>query len=433
MAHVIPAIKGKMGNTEYYETTMPARELAMVARPASEMDAWAGWSIEERLQRELNDKRIEEQIVPYLAKAPDRFWGSVLVVVYEGVITFESISTVGAKVPAAYKSVAENIGFVTIEGGELILLDGQHRVVALRKIIQGKSKVQGDYTAAVPNDEISVIFIPYEGAEKTRRIFNKVNRNAKPTSRSDNIITSEDDGYAIVTRWLLDPDRGGPLGVTADGTELVNWKHNTIPVRSLQITTISAVYETVKDILECEEITHFDEKHRVTRPSDEELDHAYSIAKHWWETVLVNMPPFQAALALPSSVPDARQPEQPNSLLFKPVGQIALFKGLVRALQRAKNKGATFGLEKAVERAAKVPWSIQSPLWRDVLVRASGAVTARKEAYDLGANLIAYLIAPEHTTSDEEKELWRSYNMARGVDIEDADSGEPEDLPKPLT
>ena len=54
-------------------------------------------------------------------------------------------------------------------------------------------------------------FIESRDGQKTRRIFNKVNRHAKPTGRSDNIITSEDDGYALVTRRLLDTDLDAPL------------------------------------------------------------------------------------------------------------------------------------------------------------------------------------------------------------------------------
>ena len=83
MAYVMPCITGKMGTTDFYEVTMSARELVSAVRPASEMDVWSTWSVDERLQRELNMKRINEQIVPYLQKSPDRFFGSIVVVAYE--------------------------------------------------------------------------------------------------------------------------------------------------------------------------------------------------------------------------------------------------------------------------------------------------------------------------------------------------------------
>src|SRR4051812_37698222 len=98
MATVIPAIRAHMGSTTYYETKMPARELAMAARPAKEMDGWASASIEERIQRDLNDKRVRDQIVPYLVKSKDRFFGSIIVLIYEGSVEFEDVTTVGSKI-----------------------------------------------------------------------------------------------------------------------------------------------------------------------------------------------------------------------------------------------------------------------------------------------------------------------------------------------
>lgn len=160
MAYVIPALKAKMGDNEYFQATMTARALASVARPASERDDWAGLSIEERLQREVNYKRIKDQLVPYLAQDKDRFFGSVIVVV-DGEMIFEDVGRLGAKIPAAYRSETEKIGFLIIEDdSDMIILDGQHRVVALRMITQGEGR--GEYVSQVPNDEITVQFIPYE-------------------------------------------------------------------------------------------------------------------------------------------------------------------------------------------------------------------------------------------------------------------------------
>ncbi|MFN6065740.1 MAG: DNA sulfur modification protein DndB, partial [Pseudanabaena sp.] len=152
-------------------------------------------SIEDRLQREPDIKRVKEEIAPYLADSKDRFFGAMIVLVYKGEVYFEGLKDwISSKAPRAYQSVAEHIGILTIDGGSLIMLDGQHRLLALEKVIRGE--VTGDYREDIPNDDVCVIFIHHEGNEKTRRIFNKVNRYAKPTSRGDNIITSEDDRSA---------------------------------------------------------------------------------------------------------------------------------------------------------------------------------------------------------------------------------------------
>lgn len=76
-------------------------------------------------------------------------------------------------------------------------------------------------------------------------------------------------------------------------------------------------------------------------------------------------------------------------------------------------------------------------MWREILVRQTGAVTANRQSYDLGADLAAYLIAPEYTRDDLREELRKTYNFAKlGIDIEDPEvvndpEVEPLELPTP--
>lgn len=420
MASVIPCIQGRMGTTNYFETTMPARELVVAARPASELDGWASQSVEERLQRELNEKRVRDEIVPYLARSADRFFGSIIVLIYKGDVTFEPLEQVSGKMPAAYRSIAQRMGFLTIEGGQLIVLDGQHRHRGLQEVIQARN-IEGEFVAEVPGDDVCVIFIEHESDQKTRRIFNKVNRYAKPTTRGDNIITSEDDGYAILTRYLLED--GAPLGVRGPNGEtvLVNWKSNTLAARSTQLTTVSAVYETVRDILSIEgmESESFDEKKRINRPTDAELAAAYEIVERWWKRVLEGLTPYRDALSDLPSIPKRREDTSPHSLLFKPLGQVALFRGLLLAARNGVDP------DLAVRRASSIDWRITSDLWRETIVRASGKMVARKEAMDLAAHLIAYLVGADAMDADEVEKLRSTYTKARSED-------ETESLPDPI-
>ena len=421
MAQVIPCVQGTMGSTTCYEGTMTARELVSSVRPATELDDWANLTIEERMQRELSKNRIQVEIVPYLTKSKDRLWGSLIVLVQNGKVHFESFSKVVKNLPVAYRSVGEKVGFLTIEGGELIALDGQHRLVALREVIQGKAPAEGEYASAVPKDDISVMFIHFEDREKTRRIFNKVNRHAKPTSRGDNIITSEDDGYAIVTRRLL--SEGAPLG-PLNKVDLVNWRSNTLSPRSTHLTTISAVYEIVKYVLAHEGVKDLDEKHRVNRPTDPELQKAYAHVERWWRATLNGIKEYQSALRKVAEIPKRRADNSPSALLFKPIAQIALFKGLILAVERSLD------LDEALRRANKIDWTLSALIWKDVLVNPAGRIMAKKESYELGAELIAYLLAAEKMSDKEVKELKLEYNRARGNDQAKGDKMEP--LPKPV-
>jgi DNA sulfur modification protein DndB len=426
-----------MGSTTYYEVMMTARELANSVRPARETDAWASASIDERIQRDVNRSRVMSTIVPYLAQHPDRFFGSFIVLVPKGVVEYEPLSELVSTLPAAYRSSSENIGYLTIDKGELIALDGQHRLLAFREVIQGGTHL-GPLWSEVGDDEVCVLLIEEESPRKTRRIFNKVNRHAKPTGRSDNIITSEDDGYALVTRRLLDADLGAPFAdrvVNGQHYEPVNWASNTLSQKSWQLTTISALYESVQDILTYEGYKRFSERENPVAPDEDTLSTAYEKAANWWEEIL-QMDAFKSALKDPSTIPNVRSDsDDPHALLMRPVGQMALVKGLVYAIM---SSNGNLSLSDAVRRANKLDYSCPpSSMWRDTIVRADGRMVARKEAYDLAARLIAYMIAADFVSQESKQRLWEDWNKARGKDphaeLDELEEHEqPEDLAEPL-
>lgn len=415
MAMTIPAIRGHMGTNEYYETKMRAQELVQAARVASERDTWASLSIEERLQRELNNKRVREEIVPYLAKSEDRFFGSVIILIEDAEIDFESAGRYLAKdVPAAYRKTFEQTGALTIDGGQFIIIDGQHRWAALRAVITGQddkgNPVHGSEVGNVPNDELMVIFLPYKSTETTRRIFNKINRNARPTGRSDNIITSEDDGNAILARKLL--SNGEPLGATrSNGDLLVNWKTTTISPRSGQWTTISAIHTTVVDILKHAGF-HFSEKEDVVRPDEEKLDEAYEVVHEWWADLMAGVDALKAISAAPDDVAQIRAEHEEWGLLLKPAAHMVTVKALIKAVDRGADRITAIG------RLNKVDWAMDSPLWQDLLITSNGRIQARAENYDISAELLAYLISGDTMDDDAKKAVLDRAQKYRGDDYE---------------
>jgi DNA sulfur modification protein DndB len=401
---VIPCIRGRMGNTDFWQATMTASDLVHRVRAASELDEWTTMSIEDRLQRDPDIKRIKEQIAPYIAGSKDRFFGAVIVLIYKGEVHFESIKSFKSNVPFAYQAIADNMGFLSITGCSLIMLDGQHRLLALEMVIKpnNDNHVDGECREEVPNDDVCVIFINHESHEKTRRIFNKVNRYAKSTSRGDNIITSEDDRSAIIARRLLSD--GAPLGVKAKGSSdlIVEWKNNTLAARSTKLTTISVVYETVKLILADKDVP-LDPNFR---PTEEELDDYYVWAEHFWTTVLDKLEPYKEALKDSSLIPEMRKDDQPYSLLFKSAAQIALFRGLIAATRDNR-----LSLCEAVLRANKIDWAMSSTIWTNVLVTPSGTMARAQQAQNLGGKLITYLIAADKMTAEEIQAFEREYKM----------------------
>ncbi len=423
MALVIPCIKGRMGNTDFYQAKMSARDLVQGVRAASSLEEWQGMSIEERMQRDPDLKRIKGEIAPYIAGSQDRFFGALIVLVYKGEVYFDSMKDwVNNKAPRAYQSVADDIGVMTIDGGSLIILDGQHRLLALEMVIKKPDDVSGECREEVPNDDVCVIFIKHEDNEKTRRIFNKLNRYAKTTSRGDNIITSEDDRSAIIARKLLLD--GAPLGVKTKGSSdvIVEWKSNTIAARSTKLTTISVVYESVKLILNDQNVP----LDPTFRPNEEELEQYYEWAEQFWTTILEKLQPYQEALHDSSRIPEMRKDDQPYSLLFKSAPQIALFKGLIAATRDKR-----LNLFEAVQRANKIDWRMSSDMWKNVLVTPSGTMARAQQAQNLGGKLIEYLIASDKMKEQEIEAIQREYNLAHGVDI-NKPNVELKPLPTPI-
>jgi DNA sulfur modification protein DndB len=106
------------------------------------------------------------------------------------------------------------------------------------------------------------------------------------------------------------------------------------------------------------------------RPQDELLNEYYEIVEEFWNTVLDGLQPYKEALRDSSQIPLMRKDDQPYSLLFKPIGQLALFRGLTAATQDNRLK-----LSEAVRRAAKIDWRMEAEIWKHILVNAQRRTT----------------------------------------------------------
>ncbi len=181
------------------------------------------------------------------------------------------------------------------------------------------SKISPSWNSLKPhpelaNEEISVIFVEHRDTMKIRKIFNKVNRYAKQTSRSDNIITSDDDIFAVIARRLITD--GQPLAPVND-IDLVNWKNNTLSIRSKNLTTLSALYTISETILK-------DERYSSSiLPAQDELEDAYEQVKNFWKISLDKIDAFRQYMQLTFDDRPISALRESN-LLLKPVTQMAL-------------------------------------------------------------------------------------------------------------
>ncbi len=77
----VPAIRGKIGNIEYYQCTMNAHDLITRTQNATEYfskEDWKEMGDWGKNQREV-DKRYLKLIAPYILRDKDRFFNSFIV------------------------------------------------------------------------------------------------------------------------------------------------------------------------------------------------------------------------------------------------------------------------------------------------------------------------------------------------------------------
>ena len=427
----VPAIRGKMGTTDYFQAVMSAQALAAVARPAQDFELFEDFEPDAKMQRELSEQRVESQIVPYLINSADRFFGSIIVLVYEpDVFEFTPFSNHDgyANLGAAYRSAADMLGTLTISSGTgtLFALDGQHRLHALRVVTQGGATtpllnipLDGKYTNDIANDELSVIFLEFQSIQHARRIFNKVNRHAKPTSRQTNILTSEDDGEMIITRCLCgfgDPadfesELSAPIPRTLqNGHPTVRVDKDQLSNTSKEILTLDTVYAAVQSVLSATKHPAISEQKTVVRPQDSLLRSAFEVSVEWWEAIINNFQPVARAIELPNRASDWRHdPDHGYSLALRPYTIQVIFE----AMRIAYSKTVLTPHE-ACERLSKLDWSMSNQNWRGIMVggwEKHKMISSRKK---LAAELLAYmLIGTESFGELSSDTLFKAYRDAQ--------------------
>jgi DNA sulfur modification protein DndB len=387
----VPAMRGSFGSTEYFLLTMRVGELTTKLTVPKEMDGWDDLSPEERFQRDVNYKRVKEQIAPYLANDPDRFIGAFIVTVKndENMI-FQSFEEAGIKIPAMLgASFGSDIGILTLNGEELLIpLDGQHRLAALKFAVSGKDERGSDISNINGNgnlakDSCSVILIR-DDVEKSRKIFNKVNRYAKPTSKADNLITGDDDVCAVISRNLIVTD--------LIGSRLVKMgSGNTLPTKAHEFTTLSTVYEISKSYLE----SHTGERiNTQTLPPPATVKLYEQELGEFWRGFLKVSPYDTSLLDREDSGDEIRRDVREAFLICKPIIMRALAEAFIR-LQNVPEGASRLSLTDFVQRVNDIDWAPDHPQWMNVLVQPGGRVITGPAAMNLAARYIAFMLG-EH-------------------------------------
>lgn len=396
MPDTIAAMKGKFGSTGYYIFSMKAKALAEKIHAPSQINDWEDMTLEEKEQRDINHSRVKRQIAPYLANDPDRFFGAIIVAAKNfDSNNFESVLKMCKdSMPHLYKSEAQNMGFLTFTGAELLIpLDGQHRVKAIKFAIEGldekgKKIPNMSPSADIANEDVTVILIDYEPA-KARKIFTKVNRYAKATTTGQNLVTDDDDIIAVLAREIAND-------VNLIGADLVKYQTNTLSDKDGHFTTLAALADCNEAIItanfgKIESRAILPDKNRISLYRDK--------VRETWKFLLENIDLFSDALSDKDESGNGKRREiRENYLLGKPVPQVYMVRAFARLTNLQTNK---FTPSKAAKKLNAVPWNKDDSLWDGLLLKGGKKRIETKNA-GLVTDIICYMCG--ETLSGEEKD-----------------------------
>ncbi len=242
-----PAMRGKMGKRDYFVAMI---KLALVARLFKFRD-WAELPPEQRAQRVLQKSRVPE-IAQYILDNEDGYLFSSLTASYNCEPNFQTLKG------------QSDMGILEIPfEADLVINDGQHRRAALEEALKENPKL-GDET-------ISVVLFPWEDLDRMQQMFSDLNRTARKTSKSLDILYNHRDLISQVTLAVIEKVEVFQKMVDKDRVSL--------PLRSPKLFTLGSIYDATTALLGSVTDVDFDEK----------LD----LAITFWESVAGSVPEWR--------------------------------------------------------------------------------------------------------------------------------------------
>lgn len=288
---IFPAIKLQMGSWEYYSVRMTlgqVKDNLVLATSFEEPTV-----LDDFLQRKHQQGRSFGAMTKFLQVRDDRFYSSLVVAPIGSSPKWTTMDP-----PEEFRKKHkldvgdEVLGYVELdESTKYFVLDGQHRVGSINHVIE-----QDILGPDFKDEEINVLLVcnPDEDENevkiKYRRLFTSLNRYAKPTDQTTNIIMDEDDAIAILTRRLVE---GHPIFSTPAGLSVTQNPNVNIETKNLKdgvpfFTSLETLYKMNMELLKTPEFPNLNpvsSTELISRPSDEELDIYYSELSSIWDAI----------------------------------------------------------------------------------------------------------------------------------------------------
>ena len=482
MASMYPAIKANMGRWTYYIVKIKVSDLAKEVSLSS--DVHQDKTLDEAIQREVQESRARQDLVVYLHDREDRFLNSIVVAALGGAPTFTSLQLADTPENTVFRAMRldQSFGVLTFAGGEkYYALDGQHRLAAIRAILEptdatrdrfAREYVSEEFRQIFREEEISVIMVVQDPGEDDsvrdemlkdyRRLFSSLNRYAKATDQNTNIIMDEDDGIAILTRqliaeheffkWTVDKPSEYSIVKTGKGKNLRPTDPYFTQIEVLYAINYVLMASSSRSargwkLSERETIPqkNFKKIWRIRRPDEDVLGDYYEELSAIWDGLLETLPdlrrsPIQMRVHNPREDEDQEEVSTQDHVLFWPIGQEGILANIVRELlDDFSTQVGSDNIQKAqVVEALKplkcVEWSLHKEPWRHLLlVRTSDKHgieswtmrnEQRKQAVDVALEVLEFIVGVTPLDEKGQEDLRRRWANSLVPVPEEGDTNE---------
>lgn len=384
---LMPAFRCSVGDWRYYTCKMKYGEVAREVQFPCEF----GKNSELNQLVQIGISARTKGITDYLLKSKHRFLGGLVVAAWKGEPEYTPMQMDDPE--GMLKGLDREFGVLTFDGTQAyFVLDGQHRLRAIKDAIKQNPDLG--------REDVCVLIVTHydspEGRMRTRRLFSNINRNAKQTGAAENIALDEDDGYAILTRRLLEDhaflkEDGRVrviLSVGEDGE--LKLASNSVPKTDAKAwTTFTVLYDVLQylgwDLPGAMRV-------ESVRPSDDILDESYKTLNQRLADMLKHCGDVQPKLEAAASAREVRAPknaEGDGHAFMRPVVQ----KAIARALSEIMQQGA-LEWQVAMTRLARLDWKLASPPWLAVFSPDAGKMLSAKDNTNLLVELLHVHLAP---------------------------------------
>jgi len=361
----VPALRGKMGSIEYFTIILPH---SVVTRYLSTTDR--NLPPRERENRKPTKSRYGV-IADYITKNPDTYRFSSITCTY---------GKDGTHAPVRWKSVEPSgdlsfIGLLTLDQRDpLIIVDGQHRFEGIKKALEDKAL---DEDSSLVDDMISIVLFPYIDIRAAQQLFSDLNRNAKKTTKSLDILFDRRDVVNRVTQKLVEK-----VSVFKDR---VNLEDAGIPAQSKDMFTLAGIYQATEPMVDViyeagllpEELAQKDSQGNPIDNEDQYVDFLAEV----WEFIAVRFPEWGKVTSGELDIRDVR-----SKYLHWNSGIISAIGEFVAASMREKNQDWQEPVATALDHADNRGWRRDEAHWQGIITAGTqvlprSAVKPQLKAY----------------------------------------------------